>query len=99
MQAMRARAEMGQAADALLPPVEPALPSSPSSTMGRQGSDPSSKMRRAWTPEKNARAKRPVLGPMLWSENELAAFLYCMGIDVKSARSIQRCSLKGVYQF
>jgi hypothetical protein len=73
--------------------TEPSSPSTPSNLAKHL------RIRASQTPDKNPKAKRPVLGPMLWSEDELAAFLYCMGINIKSARCIQRCHMKGVYQF
>merc|ERR1719235_2179916 len=35
---------------------------------------------------------------MIWSENEIASFLHCTGIDITVCRSIQRCTLKGVHE-
>jgi len=54
--------------------------------------------RRAVTPERSTRSGRPILCPMLWSENELAAFLSCLGLSTDTARSVQRHKLKGVNQ-
>lgn len=57
--------------------------------------------RRALTPErgKHAESRRPVLCPMLWCEDELAAFLRCLGLDAKVAKSVLNRKMKGVDQF
>lgn len=43
-------------------------------------------------------SKRPILCPMLWSEDELAAFISCLGFDEETSRRIQVRKFRGVEQ-
>lgn len=57
--------------------------------------------RRCLTPEgtgRSTRAVRPILCPMFWSEDELAAFLSCLGLGGGTACSVRRRKLRGVDQ-
>jgi len=51
--------------------------------------------------EKNAgrqsqrQQRRPLLSPLLWSEDELAAFMSCLGLSSEVQHSVQRRKLKG----
>eukprot|EP00403_Amphidinium_massartii_P029969 CAMPEP_0178393642 /NCGR_PEP_ID=MMETSP0689_2-20121128/12292_1 /TAXON_ID=160604 /ORGANISM="Amphidinium massartii, Strain CS-259" /LENGTH=1057 /DNA_ID=CAMNT_0020014239 /DNA_START=84 /DNA_END=3254 /DNA_ORIENTATION=+ len=40
-------------------------------------------------------ANRPILSPMLWSEDETAAFLCCLGIDIQVASRLRDQKLRG----
>merc|ERR1719375_642816 len=54
--------------------------------------------RRAWTPERRRSARRPVLCPMFWREDELAAFVCCLSIGRETALAIRRRRLRGIDQ-
>mmetsp|Transcript_63276 Transcript_63276/g.184924 ORF Transcript_63276/g.184924 Transcript_63276/m.184924 type:complete len:1075 (-) Transcript_63276:133-3357(-) len=66
----------------------------------RRASVPSAE-RRSLTPERvrTNRGKRPILCPMLWSEDELAAFLGCLGLGSGVVSNVLRQKVKGVDQF
>jgi len=70
------------------------LLASPSQHKARRGSE----VRRAVTPERTVKSGRPILCPMLWSENELAAFLRCLGTSKEACRSVRSRTLRGVNQ-
>jgi len=53
---------------------------------------------RALTPDR-IQSRRPLLCPMFWSEDELSAFLVCLGLDLNIASSVRAKSLKGADSF
>lgn len=52
--------------------------------------------RRARTPKASVRNKRAVRSPLLWTEDELAAFLTCLGMSSHVSARVRSCKLKGV---
>lgn len=46
--------------------------------------------------KKDSRLSRPVRTPLLWSEDELAAFITCLGVSQQVSERVQQRKLKGV---
>lgn len=48
---------------------------------------------------KDGRGRRRVRSPMLWGEDELSAFIACLGIRAEVCQKVQQHKLKGVVRF
>jgi len=48
------------------------------------------------TSQKDILPRRPISSPILWSEEELAAFMACLSINYENCGKVQKCKLKGV---
>eukprot|EP00929_Paragymnodinium_shiwhaense_P062202 TRINITY_DN31053_c0_g1_i1.p1 TRINITY_DN31053_c0_g1~~TRINITY_DN31053_c0_g1_i1.p1 ORF type:complete len:1315 (-),score=264.06 TRINITY_DN31053_c0_g1_i1:368-4312(-) len=67
--------------------------------MSPRGSTAQGKLSPLQQPERERQPRRAIRSPMLWSEEELAAFLVCVGIDPMVCRKVLKRKLKGVVHF